>query len=438
MSTKFDSRELENSLLGLLLSSKNAQEQVIGKISHQDFFSSQNKEIMLLLEEMFNSSQSIDSVTVIEGLKRKNKLSAIGGVEYIDELLFTDFLDYNCDEYIKLLKNNSKMREIELKLFDSIKFLKKSDLNAKQLVTEIESRILETTRSLEAIQKDRPIQDILGSVVNKIKANYEGVGIVGIETGFTKLNEITSGLHSGDFIVLAARPAMGKTAFALSLALNISENHPIAFFSLEMPAEHLAQRMISSTAIIDSGKLRKPQFLTKLEWEKIYEAQEILGRKKIIIDETPGIKLAEILWKARKFVREDGAKAIIVDYLQLITNDSKSSNRQEEVSSISRALKSLARELNVPIIALAQLSRSVEKREDKKPLMSDIRESGSIEQDADLIIFLYREGYYNRKEEVKNDIQTVDLILSKHRNGPTGIIKLLLEMNTGKFTSGEI
>jgi len=428
---KYNSIDIEEGLLGLILISKSSQEKALIDLKIEDFTTISNQIIMKNVASLFNDGLSISLVTLKDSLKKNNELTKIGGDKFLDKLLLKNVSKMHVNDYLRIIKENAKIRKVKNVLMNAVKYIDTTDIkDVEEIVHNVESDILLATRDAQKIEQ-RSFEEILTTVVEKIDANKKNEGVTGIETGFSQLDNLTSGFHDGDFIILAARPSMGKTALALSMATNVAKQSPVYMFSLEMPSEQLAQRMISTIAHVDGGKLRKPKFLTPMDWSKIYKGKEELAKREIIIDETSGIKLTDIVWKCRKRVRDDGVKLIIIDYLQLIAHDVKSNNRQEEVSIISRTLKELARELNIPIVALSQLSRRVETREDKRPLMSDLRESGSIEQDADLIMFLFRGAYYDKEKSAP--LQDVELIISKHRNGPTGTAELMFELNTGVF-----
>ncbi len=430
-SEKYNSLEIEESLLGLIIVSKTSLEQAISELVPEDFVSTEHSIIMKSIFALFNERKAVSFASLSNILKKTDEFEIIGGKQKLDSLILSNVSRMHVSEYIKIIKENARIRKVDTALQEARKYIgSTTTTDVNELIHQIEADILVSTRTTETIEQ-RSIEKILTSVIEKIDSNKKNDGVVGLETGFSQLDNLTTGFHEGDFIILAARPSMGKTALALNLAINIGKAAPVYFFSLEMPSEQLAQRMISVVASIDGNKLRKPKYLSAADWNKIYKSKEELSKRAIIIDETPGIKLTDILWKCRKMVKEQGVKAIIVDYLQLISHENRNGNRQEEVSVISRSLKELARELKVPIIALSQLSRKVEQREDKRPLMSDLRESGSIEQDADLIMFLFREDYY--KKESSETLQDVDVIISKHRNGPTGNVELMFELNTGIF-----
>ncbi len=429
---KYNSLEIEEGLLGLIIVSKTSLEQAISELVPEDFVSTEHSIIMKNIFSLFNQRKDVSFASLSNILKKTDELEIIGGKAKLDSLILSNVSRMHVSEYVKIIKENARVRKVDEALQEARKYISSTtSTDVDELIHRIEADILVSTRTTETIEQ-RSIEKILTSVIEKIDSNKKNDGVVGLESGFSQLDNLTTGFHEGDFIILAARPSMGKTALALNLAINIGKTVPVYFFSLEMPSEQLAQRMISVVAIIDGNKLRKPKYLSASDWNKIYKSKEELSKRAIIIDETPGIKLTDILWKCRKMVKEQGVKVIVIDYLQLISHENKSGNRQEEVSVISRSLKELARELKVPIIALSQLSRKVEQREEKRPLMSDLRESGSIEQDADLIMFLYREGYYNRKDTA-DSLQDVEVIISKHRNGPTGTVELMFKLDIGIF-----
>jgi len=296
--------------------------------------------------------------------------------------------------------------------------------------------------ALEALDMAQESEAEVVALREELESRAEGNVVSGIETQYHALDSMTSGFQKGDLIILASRPSMGKTSLSLNLAVNISQTKNVAFFSLEMPSTQLINRVLSAKSGIESNRLRNAQSISKQEWDKIYHFQNEIGKYHLFIDDTPGLTLSELIWKAKKLMMGKNKPDIIfIDYMQLIRikNNNKIDNRQAEVAMISNGLKQLARELNVPVVSLAQLSRRVEQRENKVPIMSDLRESGSIEQDADLIMFLYRDAYYADKEEVQDkqaqQLEEVDVIVAKHRNGETGKFKLVFNKNLGKFSS---
>jgi replicative DNA helicase len=305
-----------------------------------------------------------------------------------------------------------------------------------EMIDEAEKRILEITQAGSISKGFTPIKDVLLNTFERIEFLFSNKGgVTGIPSGYPDLDKMTSGFQRSDLIILAARPAVGKTAFALNVAQNIAvrAGETVAIFSLEMGKEQLVQRMLCAEANIDAGKMRTG-FLEEDDWPKLTMAVGTLSEAPIYIDDTPGITVHDIRAKCRRLKAEHGIGLILIDYLQLIQGRGKGDNRQQEVSEISRTLKLIARELHVPVIALSQLSRSVEQRQDKRPMMSDLRESGSIEQDADIVSFLYRDDYYNPESERKN---IIEVIIAKQRSGPTGTVELVFLKNFNKFVSLE-
>ncbi len=369
-------------------------------------------------------------------LRDYNYLDTIGGLDYLLSLTDSTIDRTNTKEYIRIIKNKSLARRI-IKAGEEIA----SDgydgqASIDTVLENAEKKILDITRS-RTDSEFKPGSEVFEAAVKKIEAiEKAGSTITGVKTRFSQLDSMTAGLQKSDMIILAARPSMGKSALALNIALNSAmvSSGACAIFSLEMPCEQLANRMLSAKAKVDGQKIRKGQ-LNEAEWIKIKEAEQELKRQKIFFDDTPGIKISDMNAKCRKLKEDYGLYLIIIDYIQLIQSNTKSESRQQEVSDISRKIKAMARELDVPIIALSQLSRSVESRNDKRPMLSDLRESGAIEQDADMVMFIYREDYYKKDEERNEKREDVELIVAKHRNGPIGTVKLAFEKDINAFYS---
>lgn len=435
--------EVEINILGAMIQSSRACETALGILKDQDFTIKNNQLIFSAIVDLFNNNIGIDITTISESLVKKNVLERIGGINYLSYLIQNYISDANIKEHIDILVERTTKRQLAqaLKKIDQ-------DLQSNKKITDIlnaaEKEIIEVSNERNS-EELTPIANSIDDVVEKIdklqKSNQE---LTGVASGINNLDALTSGFQAGDFIILAARPSMGKTALALNFALNAADtlknsNQAILIFSLEMPKDQLITRMISCQGNFDAHKLRNKFKLTHDDWRRITTTAEKLKQKTIIIDDTPGLRILELQTKVRKLVREYGIKLVVIDYLQLLTSSNNSESRQQEVSNISRSLKILARELNIPIICLSQLSRLVERREEKRPLMSDLRESGAIEQDADLIMFLYRDDYYKEKNaELETDKETQDnhiaeIIISKHRNGPTGKVFTVFIPKWGKF-----
>ena len=429
--------EAEQSVIGAMFLSKYAINRACEELYPELFYLDSHAKIFEVIKELADDKKPIDITTVIEGLNKKKYLDKIGGVEYLTEVVNSVPSAANVDYYIDIVRDKAILR----RLIDVSTEITTSSYDAKDSTNEIldnaEKQILTVIKNRKS-GEFKSIQQVVSRAQTMLEelAAQEG-NITGIRTGFTDLDNLTSGLHGSEFIVIAARPAMGKTAFALNLATNIAINSgkTVALFNLEMSAEQLAMRMISSLGQVEGTKIRSGNLESK-DWDGVNEAISALADAKMYIDDTPGLTASEIRAKCRRLASsEDGLGIVIIDYLQLLTGSSRyAGNRQQEVSEISRLLKTMALELNVPVIALAQLSRAVEIREDKRPIMSDLRESGSIEQDADIVGFLYRDDYYNKKAAIHPNISLSELIIAKHRNGATDTIELLFKRNVSTFT----
>ena len=409
--------DAEQAVLGSMFLSKNAAQKCV---------------------ENLTEGTPIDITTVTASLDDRKWLKSIGGVSYITELIDGVASAANVDEYIKIVNDKAILR----RLIEEATNIVTDGYNSTDSLTEVldkaESKILNVVKTRKGTEF-RTIQDVLFKTQADLEKLAQTKGeITGIASGFYDLDKVTSGFHPNELIIIAARPAMGKTAFALNLATNIAmkDNKTVALFNMEMGAEQLAMRMLSSVGQIDGYKL-KSGHLEHNDWKRINEAISRLADTKIFIDDTPGMTISEIKAKCRRLASSnDGLGIVIIDYLTLIQGSSRySGNRQQEVSEISRALKTMAMELQIPVIALAQLSRNVEGREDKRPLLSDLRESGSIEQDADLVAFLYRDDYYTKQVSENPFVSESEFIIAKHRNGPTTTINLLFQRNTSTFVN---
>lgn len=431
--------EAEKSVLGAMIISKYALQKAVDALSKESFYSAINSEIFECLSYMLGKGIPIDTTTIVTELKNRNKLNEVGGIEYITEIIDYVPTAANVEHYIKLVEESALLR----KLIDVSTDIVTSAYNNNNAVDETldnaERKILNVVNNRRSTEF-RPIKEVLANAEANLQKLAETKGdVTGVSTGWYDIDHLTSGLHENELIIIAARPAMGKTAFALNLATNVAINSDkaVALFNMEMGAEQLVNRMISSLGQIEGKKLATGN-LQSNDWKRVGEAINKLSSTKLYMDDTPGITIGEIRSKCRRLANsEDGLAIIIIDYLQLISSNANyGGNRQQEVSDISRALKTMAMELKVPVIALAQLSRSVEARENKRPIMSDLRESGSIEQDADIVSFLYRDDYYN-KEKANDGTNTSvsEFIVAKHRNGPTATIELLFKRDTSTFLS---
>lgn len=429
------SYEAERSVLGtFLLYPHLFQVAVEEDLSTEDFYDNTNRIIYQRMYELHNENVITDITSLHTRLRNYNELDQIGGITYLHTLTEGVVSASNISHYISVIQKKSQQRKLILALDKALNasFDESEDLLA--LMSETEKAVLDVTRSQKTsdFQSSKMVVDDVLSQIQKIR---DGGAPTGVRVGYTALDKVTHGFQRGDLIILAARPSMGKTAFALNMALKASkiDGQSIAVFSLEMPAEALMRRMLSSEGKIDSGKMRKGN-LSNDEINQLYAAGSRLSNYKIYIDDSSSIKMTEIFSKCRKLKADDALDLVVIDYLQLIEGrGGKSENRQQEVSQISRELKALARELEVPVIALSQLSRSVETRQDKRPMLSDLRESGAIEQDADLVIFLYRDNYYKREEKDESEPDKTEINIAKHRNGLTTSIELAFDKKYSTF-----
>lgn len=428
--------EAEKSVLGACFLSKYALEKACENLNSDQFFDNKNSKIFASITNLHESKIPLDLTTLTTDLKNKNILGEIGGVEYLTELLNYVPTAANIDFYIKNVEDAAILRN----LIETATEIATSGYNSEEDINDVldssERKILQISKNRKSTEF-KSIQEVMVSTQSNLEKLAESKGeVTGLSTGWYDLDKLTSGLHENQFIIIAARPAMGKTAFALNLATNVAINSgkTVAIFNLEMGAEQLATRILSSLGQIEGYKLRTGKLLND-DWRRINESVSQLEDTNLFIDDTPGITIGEIRAKCRRLASsEKGLGLVIIDYLQLISGGRNyGSNRQQEVSDISRSLKTLAMELHIPVIALAQLSRAVEGREDKRPLMSDLRESGSIEQDADIVSFLYRDDYYNKEARTEDNSSISELIIAKHRNGPTATIELLFKQNTSTF-----
>ena len=429
--------EAEESLLGNILIYKDTiRECVEAGVVSDDFYLEKNRKIYNIMSGMYENRENVDAVSLSAKLKDFDYFDKIGGLDYLLKLADSTIDRVNTKEYIRIIKNKSLARQI-IKAGEEIM---SDGYDGKTSIDEVlesaEKKILDITRS-RTDGDFKSGNEVFESAVKKIEAiEAAGTTITGVRTRYTMLDNMTAGLQRSDLILLAARPSMGKSALALNIALNSATvtQGACAIFSLEMPSEQLANRMLSAKAKVDGQKIRKGQ-LNDNEWTKIREAVQELKHQKIFFDDTPGLKVSDMYAKCRKLKQDYGLYLVIVDYIQLIQATGKSESRQQEVSDISRRLKAMARELDVPLIALSQLSRTVEARQDKRPMLSDLRESGALEQDADIVMFIYRDDYYKKDEERNEEREDVELIVAKHRNGPIGTVKLAFEKNINAFYS---
>lgn len=425
--------EAEESVLGACFLSKYALQKACESLTPDSFYDEKNGKIFAAMNSLVEEKTPIDITTVTGYLKKKNQLAEIGGVEYLTEVLNFVPTASNIDYYIKNVEDASILRRLIETATDIASEGYRTDESVNEILDNSEKKILNIVKNRKA-SEFRTIKEVLQKTQSDLERLSEHKGeVTGLATGWYDVDKLTTGLHPNELIIIAARPAMGKTVFALNLATHaaMTQDKSVALFNLEMSAEQLATRVISSLGQIDGFKLRTGN-LMNTDWKRINEASSQLSNTNLVIDDTPGITIGEIRAKCRRLASsENGLALVVIDYLQLISGGKNyGANRQQEVSDISRSLKTLAMELQVPVIALSQLSRSVEAREDKRPIMSDLRESGSIEQDADIVAFLYRDDYYKKEARNEDNTSIVELIIGKHRNGPTATVELLFKKNT--------
>ena len=439
------SLEAEQAVLGAILLDSDVFISVLEYVSADDFYSRANQLIFEAMEELNRDDEAIDALTVQQKLNNMHMLENVGGYEYIFQLANDTPTAANAEYYARIVEEKSLLR----KLIQASNKIARESFEQEESVSVI---LDEAEKSILNVAENRNrngfihIRDVVfESMQNLDDLSKNGQEVTGIPTGYPDLDAMTAGLQPEELIILAARPAVGKTAFALNIAQNVAtkQDGVVAVFSLEMGAESLVNRMICAEGSIDAGHLRTGQ-LTEDEWSDLIVASGALSEADVYIDDTPGIRVTEIRSKSRRLLKERGRlDLIVIDYLQLIEGSGKrNENRQQEVSEISRQLKKIAKELHVPVIALSQLSRGVEQRQDKRPVLSDIRESGSIEQDADIVAFLYRDDYYERGDGEDDDggepmleDNIVEVIIEKNRSGARGTVKLIFTKEFNKFSS---
>ncbi|SHF97188.1 replicative DNA helicase [Ornithinibacillus halophilus] len=424
--------EAEQAVIGAIFLEPEAFSSASELLMPQDFYRVSHQLIFEAMLTLSDRGEPIDLVTVTTLLNNNDQLEDVGGVSYLSELAESVPTAANIVYYSKIVEEKALLRRLIRTATDIVttSFSKEDDV--EDVLNEAEKNILEVSGRKNS-GSFKVIKDVLIDVYDKIEQlHQQKEDVTGIPTGYRDLDKITSGFQRNDLIIIAARPSVGKTAFALNIAQSVAVNtdENVAIFSLEMGADQLVQRMLCAEGNIDAQRLRTGS-LEPDDWGKLTMAMGSLSNAGVYIDDTPGIRVSEIRSKCRRLKQEHGLGMILIDYLQLIQGSGKSGeNRQQEVSEISRQLKGLARELNVPLIALSQLSRGVEQRQDKRPMMSDLRESGSIEQDADIVGFLYRDDYYDKESEKQN---IIEIILAKQRNGPVGTVELAFVKEYNKF-----
>ena len=428
--------EAEMSVLGVAFLNKNALTKICEELYSEMFYSEANQKLFEAIKTCYDEKIPVDITTVKEVLDRKKNLNAVGGIEYISDVIDSVATAANLDYYIKIVKDKAVMRNLIETATDIVTNAYEEDEDITHMLDEAEKKILNVVKERQTSDFIHIKDAIATAQENLERLSQNKSDITGLPTGFYDLDKASSGLHAGEMIIIAARPGMGKTAFALNVAYNVSykSDEAVAIFSLEMPAEQLIQRIICSAGSLKAESLRSGSIL-KESSERYYAAADKVSKCNLYIDDTPGIRVGEIAAKCRRLKREQGLKMIVIDYLQLISGPANSrESRQQEVSDISRQLKMIARELEVPVLALSQLSRSVEKRDNKRPVLSDLRESGAIEQDADIVSFIHREDYQDPKKEAETQGAT-DIIIAKHRNGALADIRLVFLKQFSKFAN---
>ncbi|MBO8137141.1 MAG: replicative DNA helicase [Desulfotomaculum sp.] len=424
--------DAEQSVLGALLLNREAVYKVMAIIKPEDFYRDSHREIYEAILSLVDRNDPVDMITVSEELRQKGTLEKVGGVSYVATLASLVPTAANVEYYARIVEEKSLLRQM-IQLSNRISAKGYEGEDVRQLMGQIEQSLTEIS-SRQQSKALTAISDILLKTFDDIEQIHKNKSeLTGVPTGFIDFDKMTSGLQKSDLIILAARPSMGKTTLGLMMALNaaVRSKTPVAVFSLEMSKEQLVQRMLCAEAMVDQHKLRtgalKPE-----DWERLTEVAGYLAEAPIYIDDTASISVREMRAKARRLQGEKGLGLIVIDYLQLMQGDRRTESRQQEIAEISRALKGLAKELNIPVVALSQLSRAVEQRQDKRPIMSDLRESGSIEQDADVVVFIYRDDYYNPESEKQG---IAELIIAKQRNGPVGTVELGFFKEYTKFVN---
>lgn len=425
--------EAEMAVLGAILLDGEALIAAMERITSEDFYRTAHQYIFEAMIDIAEANEPVDLVTLTSRLQDKKQLDEVGGVAYLAQLANSVPTAANADYYAQIVEEKSMLRRLIRTATNIVSDGYAGEDQVSALLSDAEARIMEISNRRTG-SGFHAIKDVLMEVFERVEALSQLRGSsTGIPSGFIDLDKMTSGFQRSDLIIVAARPSVGKTAFALNVAQNIGvrAKETVAIFSLEMGAAQLVQRMICAEGNIEATGMRNGDMKGD-DWEKLTMAIGALSEAEIYIDDSPSVTVADIRAKCRRLKKEKGLGMILIDYLQLIQGRGKGDNRQQEVSEISRTLKQIARELNVPVIALSQLSRGVEQRQDKRPMMSDLRESGSIEQDADIVAFLYRDDYYDKETEKKN---IIEIIIAKQRNGPVGTVELAFLKQFNKFVS---
>ena len=431
--------DAEEAILGAILVSPVCMNKVVEHLKPESFYKPAHRYVYEAMHQLYNSEDKIDIVSVSDVLNINQKLELVGGRAFINDLSYKTITTTNVEYYAKIVQEKAIKRSLINAGSEIIST--GYDLNPIEESLDIAEKLIYDIGAQKNSQALSPIKDLVYDTYAKIEERYQNKGqLTGTPTAFYDLDTMTNGLQKSDLIILAARPAMGKTSFALNIAQNVAlkANIPVAIFSLEMSKEQLVQRLLCSEAVVDTQRLKTGNMQAK-DWEKLAVAMDAFSQAPIYIDDTAGCTITDLRAKCRRLaMAEKNLGLIVIDYLQLIEGTGRE-DRMQQISSISRGLKILAKELNVPIISLSQLSRAVEGRTDKRPMLSDLRESGSIEQDADIVMFIYRDEYYKNADSDEDDAEMAtnkgeaEIIIAKHRNGPVGTVKLLFQGNITKF-----
>lgn len=429
--------EAEQSVLGAMLIDGEAVAKVANLLHPEDFYADKHQQLFSAIISLFHRGEPVDLITVQDELRNRGQLEGVGGLTYLTSLINMVPTTANAEQYALIVEQKATLRRLQVVARKIVDDCYVAD-DMETTLQEAEKAIFSVTQRRNA-KGYKHIKDALVDAYGHLEFLYSSKGkTTGVPSGFRDLDQLSAGFQKSDLIIVAARPSVGKTAFTLNVARNaaVVNKAKVMFFSLEMSAEQLAMRLLAAEAAVDGHRLRTGQ-LQDQDWQRLGTALATLAEADIFIDDTPNCSLGEVRAKSRQVAQEHGLDLIIIDYLQLMTvpvRPGQVPNRQQEISEISRSLKGLARELNVPVIALSQLSRSVEQRQDKRPMLSDLRESGAIEQDADMVAFLYRDDYYDPESEKKNQ---VEVIIAKHRNGPVGSIDLYFMKDIQKMVGME-
>lgn len=429
------SLEAEQSVIGSMIMDREAISVAMEHVDQYDFYQPDLKIVFEAITDIYGKNQPVDLVTLKNHLETQGELDKIGGIEYLSKLAIAVPTSAHVKNYASIVKEKSILRRLIKTGQEIIHDSYEGKDELETVLNDAEEKIFNIIQNRKT-EEFSDIKTLINPTLNNIvKAHNQHGSVTGISTGFVDLDTKTAGLQKADMVLVAARPSMGKTAFALNVAQHaaIKGKQKTAVFSLEMSKAQLVNRMLCSEAMVDAQKVRTGN-LEDAEWSKLLDGAAILSESPIYIDDTPGITVAEMRAKCRKLKLEKGLDLILIDYLQLMSGSGRAESRQQEISEISRSLKALAREMQAPVVALSQLSRAVEQRADHRPMLSDLRESGAIEQDADVVMFLYRDEYYNKETDLKG---LAELIIAKQRNGPTGTVELVWIGEYTKFMNYE-